>query len=70
MIHQGQGLPFGLETGDDLGTVHARLDDLRSALAAERFLLFGPVIGGLPPADEYSTPARRATEFSAEKATW
>ena len=36
MVHQGQGLPLGLEAGDDLAAVHARLDDLERDLAADR----------------------------------
>ena len=28
VVHHGQGLPLGLEAGDDLAGVHARLDDL------------------------------------------
>ena len=34
MVHQGQGLPLGLEAGDDLAAVHARLDQLEGDLAA------------------------------------
>ena len=29
MVHHGQGLFFGLEPGDDLPAVHARLDDFQ-----------------------------------------
>ena len=36
MVHQGQGLPLGLEAGDDLPRVHAGLDDLEGHLAADR----------------------------------
>ena len=36
VVHQGQGLPFGLEAGDDLAAVHARLDDLQSDPALDR----------------------------------
>ena len=38
MVHQRQGLPLGLEAGDDLPGVHARLDDLQRHLAADRLL--------------------------------
>ena len=31
-----QGLPLGLEAGDDLPGVHARLDDLERDLGGER----------------------------------
>ena len=41
MVHQRQGLPLGLEAGDDLAGVHARLDDLEGDLAAHRLLLLG-----------------------------
>ena len=40
VIHHGQGLAFGFEAGDDLFTVHARLDDLQSDLAMHRLCLF------------------------------
>ncbi len=43
MVHQGQGLPLGLEAGDHLLGVHARLDDLQGHLAADRLLLLGHV---------------------------
>ena len=43
MVHQGQGLPLGLEAGDDLLGVHARLDDLQRDLAADRLLLLGHI---------------------------
>ena len=36
VVHHGQGLPFGLEAGDDLRGVHARLDDFQGHLAADR----------------------------------
>ena len=41
MIHQRHGLPLGLEAGDDLVGVHARLDDLERDLAADRLDLLG-----------------------------
>ena len=43
MVHQGQRLPLRLEAGDDLGGVHARLDDLEGDHAADRLLLLGHV---------------------------
>ena len=43
VVHQGQGLPLGLEAGDHLPGVHARLDDLQGHLAADRLLLRGHV---------------------------
>ncbi len=36
VVHQRQGLPLGLEAGDDLARVHARLDDLERDLAPDR----------------------------------
>ena len=41
MVHQGQGLPLGLEAGDHLPGIHARLDDLERDAAADRRLLVG-----------------------------
>ena len=41
VVHQGQGLALGLEPGDDLGGVHARLDDLQRDRAADGRLLLG-----------------------------
>jgi hypothetical protein len=41
VVHQGQRLPLGLEPCDDLGRVHARLDQLQGDLAADRPLLLG-----------------------------
>ncbi len=45
MVHHGQGLPLGLEAGDDLAAVHARLDDLERDLAADGLFLLGHVDG-------------------------
>ena len=41
VVHHRQGLAFGLEAGDDLPRVHARLDDLERHLASDRLLLLG-----------------------------
>ena len=43
MIHQRQGLPLRLEAGDDLGRIHARLDDLEGDHSPDRLLLLGHV---------------------------
>ena len=43
MVHQGQGLPLGLEPGEDLAAVHARLDDLERDHAPHRPRLLGHV---------------------------
>ena len=41
MVHHRQGLPLGLEPGDHLLGVHARLDDLQRDAAADRLGLLG-----------------------------
>ena len=43
VIHHRQRLPLGLEPGDDLGVVHARLDELERDPATDRPLLLGHV---------------------------
>ena len=43
MVHQGQGLPFGLKAGHHGLRVHAQLDDLEGHLSADRFLLLGHI---------------------------
>src|SRR5262249_14745799 len=43
VVHHGQRLTLGLEAGDDLGTVHARLDDLEGNAAMDGFMLLGHV---------------------------
>ena len=39
MVHHGQGLSLGLEPGDYVARVHARLDDLQRHFAADRLSL-------------------------------
>src|SRR5262249_33913087 len=41
VIHQRQGLPLGLEPGDDLPAVQPWLDDLQGHPALDRLLLLG-----------------------------
>ena len=41
MVHHRQSLALGLEPGDDLAAVHARLDDLQRDAAPDRLPLFG-----------------------------
>ena len=41
MVHDRQRLPLGLEAGDHLPRVHARLEDLQGHLAADRLRLLG-----------------------------
>ena len=43
MVHDRQRLPLGLETGDDLAGVHARLDDLQRHPTHHRLALLGHV---------------------------
>ena len=43
MVHHRQGLPLGLEPGDHLLGVHARLDDLERHAAADRLGLLGDI---------------------------
>ena len=43
MVHHRQGLPLGLEAGDHLLAVHARLDDLQRHQPAHRPLLLGHI---------------------------
>ena len=49
VVHHRQGLPLGLEPGDDLATVHARLDDLERDLALHGVRLLGHVDGAHAP---------------------
>ena len=41
MVHHRHGLPLGLEAGDHLPRVHARLDDLERDRALDRLGLLG-----------------------------
>jgi len=41
MVHQRQGLPLGLEAGDHLPGIHARLDDFQSHFTAYWLPLLG-----------------------------
>ena len=43
MIHQGQRLPLGLETGHDAFGVHSQLDDFQRRPPVHRFLLLGHI---------------------------
>ena len=43
VVHHGQGLALGLETGDHLAGVHARLDDFECHVAADGLALLGHV---------------------------
>ena len=75
MVHQRQRLPLGLETGDDLPRVHARLDHLQRDLAADRVLLLGHVddaeaaladpLQQLVPADDRAHALRRRREVKS-----
>ncbi len=41
VVHQGQGLPLGLEAGDDLAGVHTGLDQFEGNQAFDRLGLLG-----------------------------
>ena len=41
VIHESEGLPFGLEASQDLAAIHARLDDLESDVALTGVGLLG-----------------------------
>jgi hypothetical protein len=41
MVHQGESLPFGLESGDHLLGVHAPLDELQGNSSPDRLFLLG-----------------------------
>src|SRR5262249_51174872 len=41
MVHQCQGLPLGLEAGDDLAGIHAMLDDFEGDAALDGLTLLG-----------------------------
>ncbi|MCH7920864.1 MAG: hypothetical protein IIC50_23175, partial [Planctomycetes bacterium] len=43
MIHQGQGLAFGLESTNDLFGVHTNFNDLERYAASDRLPLLGQV---------------------------
>ena len=43
MIHEGEGLTLGLETGDDALGIHAELDDLEGDASADRFVLLSHI---------------------------
>ena len=56
MVHQRQRLPLGLEAGDHLLRVHARLDDLERDLALDRRRLLGHEDGAVAPfADRFQS---------------
>ena len=52
MIHQGQGLSFGLEPGDHIRRVHAEFDDLERDFASEGFELLGAIDDPTPAFSE------------------
>ena len=43
MVHEGQGLAFGFEPGNDFLGIHPQLDDLESHSPLHRFLLLGHI---------------------------
>ena len=52
VVHHRQGLPLGLEPGDDLLGIHAGLDDLERHPPANRAFLLGHVDGAHAPLAE------------------
>ena len=77
VVHHRQGLPLGLEPGDDLLRVHPRLDDLQGHLAAHGLTLFGHVDDAHAPladllhqlvgADDGARLLREARRFDCER---
>ena len=67
MIHHCQGLPLGLEAGDDLPAVHPRLDDLERDPAPYRLGLLGHVDRAhaalADPLEEFVGPDHGACRF-------
>ena len=57
MIHEGQRLPLGVETGEDLPGIHAGLDDFQSDFPAKRLFLLGHIN------DPHSSLAENFLEF-------
>ena len=55
MVHERQGLPLRLESGDDLARVHAGLDQLERDQAAKRRLLLSEVHHAHPALAEHSS---------------
>ena len=43
VVHHRQGLPLGLEAGDDLPRIHPWLDDLQRHLPLDRLALLGHI---------------------------
>src|SRR5262249_6312473 len=67
MIHQSQCLPFGLEPGNDLPAIHARLDDLQRNAATDGLLLLGHVDHAHAPFADALKKLVRADLFSLVK---
>ena len=77
MLHESQGLALGLEPGDHLARVHARLEDFQSDPAADRMLLLGHEHHAEPAftdlLDQFVGPDQRAyalTERGISMAPW
>ena len=77
VVHHRQGLALGLEAGDDLLGVHARLDDLQGHLAAHGLRLLGHVDDAHAPladllhqlvgADDRARAFREARRFDRDR---
>ena len=70
MIHQGQCLALGLETGDHLLGIHPRLDDLQCHLAAHRPLCSAMYTTPMPPSPITSVSAVTAGKCSQQLAAF
>jgi hypothetical protein len=59
VVHEGEGLPLGLEPGDHLVRVHSRLDQLEGYLPADWVVLLGDEYHPHPAfADQFHEPVR------------
>jgi hypothetical protein len=54
VIHHGQRLAFGLETGDHLPGIHSKLDDLERDATPHRFLLLGFIDNPAPAFTQFA----------------
>ena len=74
VLHESQGLPLGLEAGDHLARVHARLQHFQSDLAADRVLLLGHEYHAEPAfpdlLDQFVGPDQRANALTDRGTRW
>ena len=67
VVHQGQGLPLGLEPGQDGPRVHAGLDELQRHLALDGLGLLGEVDGAHAPLADLLAELVPARDDGAEE---